>query len=481
MYMGIRKGGIFLAFLLSGISLWGQSMSKGDSLMRECRFEQAIMAYIADSDDRGADRAQLALSMADFCTQPNVVARKCFSRNDFYLYYPLAKRAWREGPGGIIYLPKGARELYFSAPDKAGTESLFFTRDLDSLWQAPVHLGEAFLSTGHESFPMLSKDGKTLFFASDGLMGMGGYDIFYSTWNEEQGLWNNPVNMGFPFNSPADDFLMADSDDGKYTLFASNRSCTPDSVYVYVTDFEKNPARKAVREPSALKKLLELMPVEDPSRIDNAAAVEGFSSGNAVTQKYMLKMEESRALMDSISRHMSPGDSLLPVFRAHLALVSAELREVEMSFLMSGAVTLEEDREVVGAELSYTFARSAMGQAVKLPLAEVPQATSYRIAPIGRFAPDNTLPPGLVYQILLFDSPTHATLDDICGLSPVYERMGSNFRYCYYVGLFPTYEEALAELNVIRLLGFPAARIIAWQDGTALQHPTQAGTAQQRK
>ena len=468
MYMSLRKGSILLAFLLSGAGLWGQSPSKGDSLMRECRFEEAIMTFIADADDGGADHAQLALSLADFCTHPCVVARKCFSRNDFFLYYPLAKGAWREGPGGIVYMPKGARELYYSAPDKAGTESLFFTRDLDSLWQAPVLLGEGFISTGSEVFPMLSKDGKTLFFASDGLLGLGGFDIFYSTWNEEKGLWNSPVNMGFPYNSPADDFLMADSDDGKYTLFASNRSCSPDSVFVYVTDFEKNPARKAVREPSALRKLLELTPMEDPARIDNRAAVESFSTGNDVTQKYMLKMEESRALMDSISHHMSPGDSLLPVFRARLALVSAELREVEMSFLMSGAVTFEEDREVVGAELSYTFARSPMGTAVKIPMAEVPQATSYRIAPVGRFAQDNTLPPGLVYQILLFDSPTHATLDDIRGLTPVYERMGSNFRYSYYVGLFPTYEEALAELNVIRLLGFPRARIIAWQDGTAL-------------
>ena len=468
--MGFRKGCILLAVVLWGSSLWGQNTSKGDSLMRDCRFEEAIMAYIASADEKGTDRAQLALSMADFCAEPHVVARKRFSREDFFLYYPLKQQAWKEGPGGTVYLPKGEKTLYYSAPDKAGTSSIFVTQDLDSLWEAPRLLGEAFLSTGSEVFPMLSKDGKTLFFASDGLSGIGGYDIYYSAWNQETGQWNNPVNMGFPFNSPADDFLMADSDDGKYTLFASNRDCPADSVNVYVIDYEKTPERKAVREPSALSKLLELTPVDDPSRIDNNAAVEGFSSGNAVTQRYMRKMEESRALMDSISRHLLvPGDTLLPVFRSRLALVSAELREVEMSFLMSGAVALEEDREVVGADLGYTFARGAMGNPLKITLADHAPATSYRIAPVGRFAQDNTLPPGLVYQILLFDSPTHATLDDIRGLTPVYERLGVNLRYTYYVGLFPTYQDALAELNVIRLLGFPKAKIIAWRDGQAVK------------
>lgn len=312
---------------------------------------------------------------------------------------------------------------------------------------------------------MLGKDGKTLYFASDGLPGMGGFDIYSSTWDEEKRRWGDPVNMGFPFNSEADDYLMADSDDGEYTLFASNRDCSPDSVTVYVLDYQKSYARVAVRDASALKKLMELTPVSDPTRIDNDAAVEGFTTGNATTRRYMKKMEESRALMDSISRHMMPGDTLLNVFRAQLAVVSAELREVEMSFLMNGAVGFEEDKEVAGAELGYTFARGAMGPDFKPRFAVREPAQSFRVAPVGRFSQDNALPPGLVFQILLFDSPVHADLEDIKGLTPVYERLGVNLRYNYYVGLFSSYDDALDQLNVVRALGFPSARITAWMDG----------------
>lgn len=473
--MALRRIGILLLFFTAGFSLWGQTVEKADSLMKECRFQDAIRAYIAARDEAGADKAQYALNMADFCAEPHVVARKRFSRKDFHLYYPLKEQAWRHGPnpldslGGIpLYFPKGAREVFYSALDKAGTRSLFVTKDLDSLWSAPRLLGEAFLSTGSEIYPMLSADRKTLYFASNGLQGLGGYDIYCSAWDNEKKCWGDPVNLGFPFNSAADDFLMADSDDSQYTLFASNRGCPADSVNVYVLEYEKSPARKEIRSAAELRKLLELTPVEDPTRIDNDAAVEGFTTGNATTQRYMRKMEESRALMDSISRHMAPGDTLLNVFRARLALVSAELREVEMSFLMNGAVAFEEDREVVGAELGYTFGKISPGPALKLKLGRKRSVPSFRVAPVGRFAQDNTLPPGLVYQILLFDSPTHADLDDIKGLSPVYERLGSNLRYNYLVGLFRTYDDALENLNVVRVLGFPAARIVAWQDGRAV-------------
>ena len=466
--MALRRIGILVLLFTAGFSLWGQPVSRGDSLMKECRFEQAMRAYMMAGDDSGVDRAMYALNMADFCADPHVVARKRFSRKDFFLYYPLKEQAWRKGPAGLVYAPKDSKEVFFTAPDRGGSPSLYFSTDQDSLWSAPRLLGEAFMSTGSELFPMLGSDKKTLYFASDGLQGMGGFDIFYSTWDQETGRWGDPVNMGFPFNSPADDYLMADSADGEYTLFASNRDCSPDSVTVFVLDYRKTYTRATVREPSALKKLMELEPVPDPTRIDNDAAVEGFTTGNAITQKYMRKMEESRALMDSISRHMMPGDTLLNVFRARLALVSAELREVEMNFLMNGAVGVEEDKEVAGAELGYTFARGAMGPDFKPVFAVRETAQTFRVAPMGRFAQDNTLPPGLVFQILLFDSPVHASLEDIKGLSPVYERLGANLRYNYLVGLFRSYDDALEHLNSVRVLGFPAARIVAWQDGRAV-------------
>jgi len=225
-------------------------LREGDRLHRSYHFEQALETYAralaatADADtvrllQVRMDQAQNALNMTDFCEDPVVVARERFSRKDFFLFYPLKNQTWRETPnvldgkdGFPTYAPKGARELLFSAPDPTGARNLYVTRNRDTLWSAPELLGEYLLSLGNEVFPMLSEDGKTVTFSSDGLYGMGGYDLYTATWNEETRSWNEPVNRGFPYSSPGDDFLLVDTADGRYTLFASNRDCSRDSVYL---------------------------------------------------------------------------------------------------------------------------------------------------------------------------------------------------------------------------------------------------------
>ncbi|MBR0222987.1 MAG: PD40 domain-containing protein, partial [Bacteroidales bacterium] len=213
-------------------------LARADSLHRAYCFEDAIGLYLSLGEEKKAAASQHALNMTDFCADPHVVARQRFSRKDFFLYYPLEPHAWHAAPNPLdslegypLYYPKGADILYFSAADRSGSRSLFVTENLDSLWRAPRPVGEGQLSMGSEIFPMLSPDGKTLYFASDGLIGMGGFDLYSSAWDEESGTWGEPVNMGFPFSSPADDFLLVDTADGKYTLFASNRDCSRDSVY----------------------------------------------------------------------------------------------------------------------------------------------------------------------------------------------------------------------------------------------------------
>lgn len=487
-----------------------QMMERADSLHRAFRFQDAIGLYMSisgarlDADarqalDRKVTASQNGLNMTDFCATPHVVARQRFSRKDFFLFYPLKQRGWRTSPNPLdslsdypLYYPKDARSLYYSAVDKAGTRSLFVTEDRDSLWSAPRLLSEALTSTGSEIYPMLSADGKTLYFASDGLFGMGGFDLYASSWDEERQAWGSPVNLGFPFSSPGDDYLLMDTEDGKYTLFASNRECSPDSVYVYVVEYEKERARKAVRSHEELLQIVSLRPVDNPTRIDNASAVSSAVPDNANTRLYMRKNQEARALRDSLDRHQKEIDNLrarlvraredetaaltatirdkeqaMVPLRKLLEETELEIRLVEQTFLQSGVVqpSGNEDREVVGTSSSYTFAKNALGQRFKLKLEKSESRAYFRVAPVGRFAQDNTLPAGLVYQLELFSTPRHAAVDDLNGLSPVYERLTSNLRYTYSVGLYPRYDAALADLNVVRLLGFPEARITAFRDG----------------
>ena len=432
-----------------------QMVARADSLHRSYRFRDALELYQLAGETAKATEAQNGLNLMDLCAKPHVVARQRFSRKDFFLYYPLPQHAWHPSPNQLdsselypLYYPKGADAIYYSTRDRAGTRSLFVTEDLDSLWRAPRLLGESLLSTGTEVFPMLSPDGQTLYFSS---------------WDAESGRWGMPVNMGFPFNSPADDFLLCDTEDGKYTLFASNRECSRDSVYVYVLERESLQKREAVRDAAELSALAALKAVKDLARMDAASAMSGAPQENANTRLYARKMDEARKLRDAISREnvQAARDSLLSL----LEEVNLEIRLVEQSFLQSGVVAQAEDKEVVGASLSYTFAKNAMGGKIKLRLGTAPEASTFRVMPVGRFADDNRLPEGIIYQIVLFTSAGHAGLDDLRGVSPVYERLGANLRYTYSTGLYRHYSSALLDLNTVRVLGFPDAHIVAYRDG----------------
>lgn len=506
---------IFLS-LLAAPGLRAQTdslLQEGDRLHRQYRFEQALARYAeaaASTNDPDtlsllrsrSGRSQNALNLSDFCADPVVVARERFSRADFFLFYPLKNQAWRQGPNVLdpsgnafpAYVPKGTQTIIYSAPDATGARNLYIVRDQDTLWSAPALLGERLLSPRNEVFPMLSADGKTLTFSSDGFYGMGGYDLYTSTWNEETRTWGEPVNMGIPYSSPADDFLLVDSADGRYTLFASNRSCSPDSVYIYVLEKQAEPLRVPVHDPDLLARMASLVPASDPSRLNLGAAVPGGAPANDDTRLYRQRVGEALSLRDSISSYERTLDTLrlrlsadngdgrtaltaavlekeeaLGPLRRRLEEINKAVRRIEQSFLRSGVVPGSDRtaREVVGARSGYTFLKNAYGAKLRLKTATPRTGTSssYRVAPVGRFAQDTSLPEGVVYQVLLFTSARHATLDEIKGLNPVYERITSSLRYTYSVGLFRTFDEALSHLNPIRHLGFPDAEIVAYLNG----------------
>jgi outer membrane protein OmpA-like peptidoglycan-associated protein/tetratricopeptide (TPR) repeat protein len=89
-------------------------------------------------------------------------------------------------------------------------------------WGTPINLGPTINSTGNEKSPFIHPDGKTLYFSSDGWMGLGGYDIFYSRLKDD-GTWSTPVNIGYPVNSADDEVGFFVSTNGQKGYFASNK------------------------------------------------------------------------------------------------------------------------------------------------------------------------------------------------------------------------------------------------------------------
>lgn len=477
--------------------------------------ESAVEALDSTASARAEEQLLMArngLNMMSFCSQPTVVAKQTFPLKDFFLFYPLKDHSWRKTPNQLdslggdnlsraIFIPDGSRDIYYSAKDEEGIRNIYATHLTDSLWSVPTLINEQMTSSSDEIYPMLSPDGQSLYFASKGLYGMGGYDLYVSNWNSETNDWDMPVNMGFPYSSPYDDFLFVNTEDGKYSIFASNRECGRDSVTIFVLEYDSMPVRKAVTDVDELRALASLNPARDHSRIDNYAAVPDEGQQDESTKRYMDKMREVRALRDSVARfgknlekmrsglagasgeekarltaEISDKEMMLPTLNSALNAAVKELQNIEMDFLANGIVIdtrklqAEADKEIVGASSGYTFSKNSYGPALHLDIMK-PKPTfdySFMILPEGRFAENNTLPEGIIYQIRIFTLGRKATVADLNGLSPVFERTTTSGRHAYSVGLFKSYKDVLSNLNKVKNRGFRDAQIDAFHNGQVI-------------
>ena len=477
--------------------------------------ESAVEALDSTASARAEEQLLMArngLNMMSFCSQPTVVAKQTFPLKDFFLFYPLKDHSWRKTPNQLdslggdnlsraIFIPDGSRDIYYSAKDEEGIRNIYATHLTDSLWSVPTLINEQMTSSSDEIYPMFSPDGQSLYFASKGLYGMGGYDLYVSNWNSETNDWDMPVNMGFPYSSPYDDFLFVNTEDGKYSIFASNRECGRDSVTIFVLEYDSMPVRKAVTDVDELRALASLNPARDHSRIDNYAAVPDEGQQDESTKRYMDKMREVRALRDSVARfgknlekmrsglagasgeekarltaEISDKEMMLPTLNSALNAAVKELQNIEMDFLANGIVIdtrklqAEADKEIVGASSGYTFSKNSYGPALHLDIMK-PKPTfdySFMILPEGRFAENNTLPEGIIYQIRIFTLGRKATVADLNGLSPVFERTTTSGRHAYSVGLFKSYKDVLSNLNKVKNRGFRDAQIDAFHNGQVI-------------
>ena len=92
----------------------------------------------------------------------------------------------------------------------------------NGLWTEATRLSNTINSSQNEESVQIHPDGKTLYFASRGHVGLGGSDLFVSQLNE-QGQWSKPVNLGYPINTRFDENSLLVSAQGNIAFFASDR------------------------------------------------------------------------------------------------------------------------------------------------------------------------------------------------------------------------------------------------------------------
>ena len=183
--------------------------------------------------------ARMLLQVEDIAIIDSLVVNK----SDFLQFYRLASQIgslshenFTLNNGELeqkitFILPSGLQK--FSSDFLNGQMAIFTSHRLLNTWSSPRPL-DINLGTGaNMNYPFVMTDGVTMFFASDGEGSIGGYDIFITRYFPASNSFLPPENLGMPFNSPFNDFMLVIDELNNVGWFASDRFQPPGKVIIY--------------------------------------------------------------------------------------------------------------------------------------------------------------------------------------------------------------------------------------------------------
>jgi outer membrane protein OmpA-like peptidoglycan-associated protein len=121
------------------------------------------------------------------------------------------------------FISADGNTLYFTSnrPGGYGGRDIYKSvKTFDGDWGEAINLGNTINTAYDEDAPFIHPDGVTLFFSSNGHKTMGGFDIFSSV-SSGNNTWSEPVNVGYPINSPDDDIYYVVSPNKTHAYYSS--------------------------------------------------------------------------------------------------------------------------------------------------------------------------------------------------------------------------------------------------------------------
>lgn len=134
---------------------------------------------------------------------------------------PVNTSAWESQPS----ISADGKTLYFASSRENGKGGMDIWKCImneNGSFGNPINLGDSINTRYNEMSPFIHPDNQTLYFSSDGMLGMGGKDIYFSRKNKD-GIWTKPVNIGYPINTYADEINLLVNAKGNLAYFSSDK------------------------------------------------------------------------------------------------------------------------------------------------------------------------------------------------------------------------------------------------------------------
>ena len=189
------------------------------------------------------ERANRAQSMLDRVERIVIIDSVTVPRDEFFKAYRIAAGAGTLKsastlPNGMtgsenspVYRPESESFMLWAQQNGETSELVVSSRLTDGTWETPAPIADNLNEGGAAICPFLMPDGVTLYFANNGENSIGGYDIFVS--RKDEGKYLNPQNLGMPYNSIYDDYMLVIDEFTGIGWWATDRNRLGDKITIY--------------------------------------------------------------------------------------------------------------------------------------------------------------------------------------------------------------------------------------------------------
>lgn len=272
-----------------------------DSYFNSYRFTEAIEYFNTYINSTGVNqsytedvleklrRARLAARLMNRVEDIAVIDSMVVSQQDFLKYYHLSRETGKLQQKSFSVSKKGTIDLVSFITqrgdrrilsDTIGKQiNLFSSNKLLDGWSKSEPLSENVNTvTYDENYPFLRLDGLTLYFASNGENSIGGYDIFITRFASNKNDYLNSENIGMPFNSLDNDYMLVIDETSQSGWFATDRHQKKGKVVIYQFRYqeEKN-----------------YIPIDDQEYLINAAQLKISRKDTLKDEIVMVQVKET--------------------------------------------------------------------------------------------------------------------------------------------------------------------------------------------
>lgn len=189
-----------------------------------------------------ADNAQRMLEKVE---DVQVIDSMVVNKADFLSAYVLSEESGTITPysdffqvpdtsSSVVYKNQKGDKIFYAQQTAKHGYCIFTQSHLLDHWGDEKQLPMNVNSDGEDNYPFVLSDGVTLYYASTGGNSIGGYDIYVTRYNTNTDTYLTPEQLGMPYNSPFNDYMIVFDDVKKLGWFVSDRYQPEDKVCVYL-------------------------------------------------------------------------------------------------------------------------------------------------------------------------------------------------------------------------------------------------------